>query len=188
MEKYKEFKNSMKIFFSEPSAIIGSAIFMIYIIDALLVQFTPWILGIKNPNVLQENFVNPIPQPPSLQHPLGTTASGIDLLNAIEAAIRVDLYYSLIIVFTVAIIGTLIGLISGYIGGLFDDILMRITDIFFAIPYLLLAIAVGFALGRTFESMAVALIVVWWPLYARYARGQTLSIKRTPFIDVRKLE
>ena len=187
MERYIELKNSIKNFFSKPSAIIGFIIFMIYVIDALLVQFAPWTLGIKNPNVLQENFNNPIPQPPSLKHPLGTIASGIDLLNAIEVAIKVDLYYSLIIVFTVAVIGTIIGLISGYIGGLLDEILMRITDIFFSIPYLLLAIATGFTLGRSFESIAIALIVVWWPLYARYARGQTLSIKRAPFIDASKV-
>jgi len=187
MEKYTEFKNSIRIFFSKPSVIIGFIIFMFYVIDTLIVQLTPWMLGIQNPNVLQLNFINTVPQPPSLQHPFGTTASGIDLLNAIEAAIRIDLYYSLVIVFTVAVIGSIIGLLSGYIGGLLDDVLMRITDVFFAIPYLLLTIAVSFVLGRNFESMAIALIIVWWPLYARYARGQTLSIKRSPFIDASKI-
>lgn len=187
LERNSELKNSLKIFFTNPTAVAGFIIFMIYVIDALIVQFAPWLLGIKNPNVLQENFVNPIPLPPSPQHPLGTTYPGIDLLKAIEAAIRIDLAFSLIIVLGGATIGATLGIISGYIGGLLDDVLMRITDIFFAIPFLVLAIAVGFALGRNYESMIIALIVVWWPLYARYARAQTLSIKRTPFIDAARI-
>jgi len=187
MERYSEFRNSLKIFFSNPSAVAGFIIFMLYVIDALIVQFDPGLLGIKNPNVLQENFANPIPLPPSPQYPLGTTYPGIDLLKAIEAAIRIDLFYSFIIVLGGASIGTTLGIISGYIGGLLDDVLMRITDIFFAIPYLVLAIAIGFALGRTYESMVISLIVVWWPLYARYARAQTLSVKRIPFIDAAKI-
>mgnify|MGYP001772536985 CR=1 FL=1 len=187
MERYSEFRYSLKIFFSNPTAVAGFIIFMIYVIDALIMQFDPRLLGVKNPNVLQQNFVNPIPLPPSLQHPLGTTYPGIDLLHAIEAAIRIDLFYSLLVVLGGAAIGATLGIISGYIGGLLDDVLMRITDIFFAIPYLVLALAVGFVLGRTYESMVLALIIVWWPLYARYARAQTLSIKRTPFIDAAKI-
>jgi len=187
LERNSELKNSLKIFFTNPTAVAGFIIFMIYVIDALIVQLAPWLLGIKNPNVLQENFVNPIPLPPSQQHPLGTTYPGIDLLKAIEAAIRIDLAFSLIVVLGGAAIGATLGIISGYIGGLLDDVLMRITDIFFAIPFLVLAIAVGFALGRNYESMIIALIVVWWPLYARYARAQTLSIKRTPFIDAARI-
>jgi len=187
LERNSELKNSLKIFFTNPTAVAGFIIFIIYVIDALIVQFAPWLLGIKNPGVLQENFVNPIPLPPSAQHPLGTTYPGIDLLKAIEAAIRIDLAFSLIIVLGGAAIGAILGIISGYIGGLLDDVLMRITDIFFAIPFLVLAIAVGFALGRTYESMIIALIIVWWPIYARYARAQTLSIKRTPFIDAARI-
>lgn len=187
MERYSEFRYSLKIFFSNPTAVAGFIIFMLYVIDALIVQFDPRLLGISNPNVLQMNFVNPIPQPPSPKHPLGTTYPGIDLLHAIEAAIRFDLYYSIIVVLSGAALGAVLGIISGYVGGLLDDVIMRITDIFFAIPYLVLAIAIGFVLGRTYESMVIGLVIVWWPLYARYARAQTLSIKRMPFIDAAKI-
>jgi len=187
VERYSEFRNSLRIFFSNPSAVAGFIIFMLYVIDALIVQFDPGLLGIKNPNVLQENFINPIPQPPSPKHPLGTTYPGIDLLHAIEAAIRIDLFYSLIIVLSGAAIGSILGILSGYVGGLLDDVVMRITDIFFAIPYLVLAIAISFVLGRNYESMVIGLIIVWWPLYARYARAQTLSIRRMPFIDAARI-
>jgi peptide/nickel transport system permease protein len=178
-----EIKLSLKIFFSNPTALAGFIIFMAYVIDAILIQISPQILGIKDPNQLEMDFSNPIPLPPSPSHPLGTTYPGIDLLKAILAAIRIDLYYSFIIVLGGAIIGSVLGVIAGYRGGILDDIIMRITDIFFAIPYLILALAIGFILGRTLVSMVIALIIVWWPLYARYARSQTLSIRRMPFID-----
>ncbi|MEM0372986.1 MAG: ABC transporter permease [Sulfolobaceae archaeon] len=187
MERYSELKISLKIFFSNPTAVAGFIIFLIYVIDALLVQFAPGLLGIKDPNVLEMNFVNPVPLPPSPEHPLGTTYPGIDLFKAIIAAIRIDLFYSFLIVIGGAIIGSVVGIISGYIGGLLDDFIMRITDIFFSIPYLVLALAIGFILGRTFESMVISLIIVWWPLYARYSRAQTLSIKRMAFIDAAKV-
>ncbi|AHC51358.1 peptide ABC transporter permease [Sulfolobus acidocaldarius SUSAZ] len=188
MEKRSsQIKLSLKIFFSNPTAVIGLIIFLAYVIDAIIVEVSPGLLGIQNPNQLQMNFINPVPQPPSPHHPLGTTYPGIDLLKGILAAIRIDLYYSVIIVIGGAIIGSVIGIIAGYRGGIMDDILMRITDIFFAIPYLVLALAIGFVLGRTTESMSIALIIVWWPLYARYARAQTLSIKKMPFIDAAKV-
>lgn len=186
-ERYSELIISLKIFFGNPTAFIGFLIFTLYVIIALIVQFNPSLLGIRNPNVLEMDFANPIPQPPSISHPLGTTYPGIDLLKGILAAIRIDLYYSFLVVIGGALIGTLFGIISGYKGGILDDIAMRITDVFFSIPYLILALAISFVLGRTLDSMVIALIIVWWPLYARYARSQTLTVKRMPFVDAARV-
>jgi peptide/nickel transport system permease protein len=177
------FKLAFSIFLSNKSAVAGFIIFLAYVLDAIIVQFTPWIFGINDPNTLQFDFVNTIPQPPSSQHILGTTYGGVDLFIAIIQAIRIDLGYSALIVLIGATIGLFIGIIAGYFGGWFDEFLMRITDIFFGIPYLVLALAVGFALGRNITSMVIALVIIWWPLYARYARSLTLSIKETTFVE-----
>jgi len=177
---------SLTIFFSNKTALVGFIIFLAYVFDALLVQFFPFILGIKDPNVLEFNYSETIPQPPSFEHLLGTTAFGLDLLKAIMQAIRIDLGYASLIVISGAFIGSFFGIISAYLGGWIDEFLMRITDIFFGIPYLVLALGVGFALGRTIESMVLALIIVWWPLYARYTRSLTLSIKEQAFIEAAK--
>ncbi len=192
MEKRMEAKEieglrlSLVIFFSNKTAVVGLMIFMAYVIDALLMQFAPSMLGVNNPNALAFDYSNTIPQPPSPEHILGTTYFGVDLLQAIMQAIRIDLGYSGLIVISGALIGALFGIISAYAGGWFDEILMRITDIFFGIPYLVLALGVGFALGRTIESMIIALIIVWWPLYERYTRSLTLSIKEQTFIEAAK--
>jgi len=79
-----------------------------------------------------------------------------------------------------------IGVISATIGGLMDEIVMRITDIFFSVPYLILALAVGFVMGRNLTNMSLALVIVWWPIYARYTRSQTLSTKESTFVEAAK--
>jgi len=124
-----------------------------------------------------------VPQPPSWKHPLGTTYPGIDLLRAVVKAIRFDLGLSVVIVVPGALLGIVIGIVATYFGGWVDDVLMRLTDIFFSVPYLVLAIAIGYALGRNITSMVIALIIVWWPLYARYTRSVTLQVKELTFIE-----
>jgi len=174
---------SLDVFISNKGAVVGLAIVMVYVIDALIVQFAPHLLGVTSPNNLVENFFTPVPQPPSWAHPFGTTFPGVDLLTSIIAAIRIDLAYSVFVVAIGAAVGAVIGVISATIGGLFDEIVMRITDIFFSIPFLILALAVGFILGRSLLIMSIALAVVWWPIYARYARSQTLSTKEATYVE-----
>jgi peptide/nickel transport system permease protein len=128
-----------------------------------------------------------LPTPPSADHWLGTTQvnviGGVDLLALMIKAIRVDLALSFFVVLLGAAVGAVLGIVAGYAGGLIDEGLMRVTDVFFTIPYLVLALAIGFVIGRTLENMALALVVVWWPLYARYSRSLTLSTKEMTFVE-----
>ncbi len=174
---------SLQVFFSNRPAVVGLAIVLAYVADALIVQFAPWLIGIRHPYTVIPNFANPLPEPPSWKHPLGTTYPGIDLLRAIVKAIRLDLALSVAVVLPGAAIGIVIGIIATYFGGWIDDVLMRLTDVFFSVPYLVLAVAIGYVLGRTLDSMIYALIVVWWPLYARYTRSVTLQVKELTFIE-----
>lgn len=178
-----ERKLSLQVFFSNKPAVAGLIIVLAYVVDALLVQFAPWMLGLRHPYALVPNYANPIPQPPSWRHPLGTTYPGVDLLRAVIKSIRVDLALSVAVVLPGASIGIVIGILATYLGGIVDDVLMRLTDIFFSIPYLVLAVAVGYVLGRDLKSLLIALIVVWWPLYARYTRSVTLQVKEMTFIE-----
>jgi peptide/nickel transport system permease protein len=179
-------KLSLSVFFSNKAAVAGLVITMIYVVDALIVQIYPQLLGISNVGTLVPNFVNPEPLPPSMAHPFGTTYPGVDLFTSMIKAIRIDLFYSVLVVAIGAAAGSLIGVISATVGGLTDEIVMRITDIFFSIPYLILALAVGFILGRSLMNMSIALAIVWWPLYARYTRSQTLSTKELTFVEAAK--
>jgi len=121
--------------------------------------------------------------PPSEQHWFGTDDYGRDLFQIIILALRLDLSASLTIVGAAVLIGVLLGAISGFIGGKFDEAMMRITDIFFSIPGLVLALAVAAALGRGLNNLILAIIVVAWPGYTRLLRGQVLAEKEKPYVD-----
>ncbi|MEM0075439.1 MAG: ABC transporter permease [Conexivisphaerales archaeon] len=184
--RWENLKLSISVFMANKSAVVGLIIVLVYLIDALIMQFDPMLLGIHHPDVLVPNFLNPVPLPPSPQHILGTTYPGIDLLTSILKAIRIDLAYSFFVVAVGASVGAVIGIVSAWASGMFDEVIMRITDIVFSIPYLILALAVGFILGRSLWHMSIALAITWWPLYARYARSQTLSTKEYTFIEAAK--
>jgi peptide/nickel transport system permease protein len=184
--KWDNTKLSLSVFFANKAAVVGLVIAMIYVVDALIVQFAPQLIGLTNVGTLVPNFINPAPSPPSLSHLFGTTYPGVDLFISTLKAIRIDLFYSVLVVAIGASVGAVIGVISATVGGLFDEIVMRITDIFFSIPYLILALAVGFILGRSLLNMSIALAIVWWPLYARYTRSQTLSTKEFTFVEAAK--
>lgn len=185
-KRFYNLKLSLKVFLANRTAIAGLLIFLAYVVDALIMQFDPMIVGVRNPNVLVYNFINPVPMPPSPTYPLGTTYPGVNLLQAIMEAIRIDLGFSLLIVVSGALIGAVIGVLAAYVGGYLDEVLMRITDIFFSVPFLVLALAVGFVLGRSLNSMVIALVIVWWPIYARYARSLTLSLRESAFVEAAK--
>ncbi len=179
-------KLSLSVFLANKAAVAGLVIAMVYVVDALIVQFAPHLIGITNVGALSMNFLNPAPSPPSMQHIFGTTYPGVDLFTSTIKAIRIDLFYSVLVVAIGAGLGSLVGVISATVGGLMDEIVMRITDVFFSIPYLILALAVGFVLGRSLLNMSLALAIVWWPLYARYTRSQTLSTKEFTYIEAAK--
>lgn len=196
--RFDEVKLSARVFFANKTAVAGLIIFLVFLGDALLVQIAPGVLGISDPNSvippeLQANLENcsgTPPEAPSFGHPFGTTQypglSGIgciDLLQLTMKAIRIDIAISFFIVLVGAAIGTLIGVVSGYFGKWFDEVVMRVTDVFFSVPFLILALAVGFVIGRTLFNMALALIIIWWPLYARYGRSLTLTTKEATFIE-----
>jgi peptide/nickel transport system permease protein len=117
---------------------------------------------------------------------LGTDGWGRDLLAMIVLSIPVDLYNAVIIVAIAAIFGTLLGAVAGYIGGVFDEAMLRITDVFFAFPGLVLALVFASMFGRSIETLQLAIVLVWWPPYVRLIRGQILSEKEKPYVEALK--
>src|SRR5881296_2914898 len=195
--RFDELKLSARVFFANKTAVAGLAIFLVFIGDAFLVQVAPGVLGVQYPDsVVPPQFtqtnpecVGTAPEPPSIGHLFGTIQYGLsgigclDLLQLVMKAIRIDVAISFFIVLVGAAIGTVVGVVSGYFGRWLDEAMMRVTDVFFSVPFLILALAVGFVIGRTLVNMALALIIIWWPLYARYGRSLTLSTKEATFIE-----
>ena len=121
-------------------------------------------------------------KPPSLAHPFGTDNFGRDVFSRVIWGTRIDLQLGLIGVIFPFLIGTAIGLTSGYVGGALDSLFMRIVDIVLAFPFLVLLLAIMAILGPGIGSFYIAMALVGWVSYARLVRSQTLILKNSDFV------
>ncbi|MCX7623913.1 MAG: ABC transporter permease [Thermomicrobium sp.] len=122
-------------------------------------------------------------QPPSSTYWFGTDELGRDVLSRVMSGAKYSLGVAFIILSIAVVVGTVVGLAAGYLGGLADEILMRVTDLFLAFPALVLAMAIAATLGRNLENTVIALTAVYWPWYARLVRGQVLWLKEREFVE-----
>lgn len=126
-------------------------------------------------------------QAPSAEHLLGTDRYGRDMLSRVIAGSRASIFSTLLLVAVTAILGTVVGVLCGWVGGLTDTVLMRISDVFLAFPGLVFALAVAGTLGGGLQNAMIALAAISWPKYARIARSQTLSQKETQWMKAVRL-
>lgn len=116
-------------------------------------------------------------------HALGTDSYGRDLLKMIVLAIPLDLQIAFEVVLSAVAIGIVFGATASYAGGIVDEAILRVTDIFLAVPGILLAIVFLVVFGRTIPVLTGAIVVVWWPTYVRLVRSQVLSEKERPYVE-----
>ncbi len=125
--------------------------------------------------------------PPGASYLLGTDQIGFDILSRVLFGLRASLVGAFVVVSFGALVGALIGLTAGAMGGWVDSLLMRVTDVFLALPAPLLAIAVVAAMGPGYRNTLIAVAVVWWPWYARIVRGEIAAIRARPHVDAARL-
>jgi len=114
---------------------------------------------------------------------LGTDSFGRDVFQMIILGIPLDLEIALGVVASAVMVGVVFGGVAAYAGGLVDEIILRVTDIFLAIPGILLAIVLLVILGRTFNILTLAVAITWWPTYLRLMRSQVLGEKEKPYVE-----
>lgn len=131
----------------------------------------------------EKPFYDVILQPPSLKHWLGTDAIGRDVLSRLIHGVRVTLSVSALAVLITFIVGTLTGLVSAYVGGVLDNVLMRVMDVFLALPSIMLALAIVAILGPGMTNAMIAVGISSIPGFARLVRGAALSIKASGFVE-----
>jgi len=122
-------------------------------------------------------------RPPSAEAWFGTDELGRDLYSRVVHGVRLSLGSALGVVLLTALVGIPIGILAGYLRGWFDTVLMRIADMFIAFPSLIMAMAIVTVLGPGLTNAMIALALVWWPQYARLARGQVLQLRETQYVE-----
>lgn len=158
------------------AAVIGLAIVVLYVILAATADLLP----LRNP--LQIVGANRMAGP-SWSMPLGADTFGRDLLSRIVFGARLSLQVAVFSVALALIAGTTLGLIAGYAGGWFDQVIMRTMDVLFAFPTVLLALGVVAALGPNPANVVIAIAIVYTPIFARVVRGPVLAIKEREFVE-----
>jgi peptide/nickel transport system permease protein len=139
------------------------------------------------PYEYEEMNTGPRLTPPNREHPLGTDQFGRDLLSRVVQGARYSLIISFLVVIFSNIIGITIGSVSGYLGGRSDIFLMRIIDIIFTVPWVLIAMVVAISIGRGIQTVIIALSIIYAPQIARVVRGTTLSLKEKEFVQAGKI-
>jgi peptide/nickel transport system permease protein len=120
---------------------------------------------------------------PSLQHLLGTDQVGRDVFSRVLDGARVSPLVALFVLLIACAVGIPLGVAAGYSGGVVDEIIMRITDVFLAFPPLLLALAFATVLPASLTSLTIAIAITWWPWYTRLIRGQAASVAGRPYVE-----
>jgi peptide/nickel transport system permease protein len=159
----------------QPAIAIGAVVMLVFLLAALLAPL------IAPYDPLGQNISAGL-RPPSAEYLFGTDKLGRDIFSRILYGARISLFVGVAVVLMSGVVGTLLGVLAGYVGGWADELLMRITDIFFAFPSLILAMAIAGALGPSLQNALIAISAATWPVYARLLRGQVLALKEREFV------
>jgi peptide/nickel transport system permease protein len=168
------------VFVADPYGRIGMGIIVFFVVIAIIAPaiapFDPWTNNYRLDGSLAR--LDGI----SLRHLLGTTFYGQDVFSQLLLGTRQTILVGFISAVLIGFIGTNVGLISGYFGGVIDDILMRITDLFYAIPFLPFMMVVVALINRSLAVIIAAMAFVFWRTAARVVRAQILTLKTRPYV------
>lgn len=160
----------------------GAMFGLVFMVGLVLMAIFADVLYDYDTQVIAQNIPDRLIHP-CLEHPFGTDEFGRDLLARIVHGSRMSLVVSFTSVAISLTIGGILGAISGYFGGMIDDIIMRVTDILLAIPMTLFAIVIVAALGPNTQNLALALAASSIPIFARLVRGSVITVRDVEYVE-----
>ena len=175
--RFSRRRQAFKTFVRNRLAVIGVLMLLGFVVCA---GFAP---TVAPHSPLKMDLANPFCPPGSPGHLLGTDNFGRDILSRLIYGSRISLSVGLVVVSIASVLGTTLGLLSGYYGGIIDILVMRLVEIFYSFPFLILVVAVMAVLGPSIYNVMMVLGLVSWPIYARLVRSEVLSLRESPFIE-----
>jgi len=172
-----------KLLTSNPLSTFGLVTATIFVAVALIEAVTSGRVTPYNPYA--PNFELPNASP-SVGHLFGTDFEGRDIFSQVLAALPVDIGISIAVVLISACLGIVLGTLAGYFRGAFDEVIMRLTDMFLAFPQIIMSLAIAATLGPSLMNVTLSLIIVWWPAYVRLVRGAVLAVAAEDYVSVSK--
>ena len=173
--RVREQTRAWRVMLHNPMALAGVAVVLVWVAVALLAPLVA-------PYDPIDQQVRQRLQGPSAAHLLGVDELGRDVFSRLLYGGRVSLPVAAVVVLVATVFGTLYGGLAGFAGKWLDEGAMRLVDMVLAFPSLILAMAIAAALGPSIQNSMLALLLVWWPPYARVARGQVLGLKHRDFV------
>lgn len=174
-------RNILTFLLRVPTSAFGLLVLTILILTA---GFAPWI-ATHDPYVQD---LNNVLQAPGNGHLFGTDELGRDIFSRLVWGARITLTIIFLVSIVVGPIGLIVGTTSGYLGGRFDTVMMRITDIFLSFPSLILSLAFVAALGPSLNNAIIAIGLTAWPPIARLARAETMTFRKADYIAAARLQ
>lgn len=169
----------LKRLLRNPLGALGGLLMLLLV----LVSLFPGLFTTKDPNAINASVRL---KPPSTEHLMGTDELGRDVYSRVIYGTRLSMGSALLVVVASGLVGTTLGLIAGYYGGKLDDLIMRIADILIAFPALIMAMGIVALLGPGLTNAMLAITVIWWPQFARMARGQVVAEKSKLYVEAAK--
>lgn len=185
--RYRRLRAVLAALLEDPLAFVGILLVVGFLLMAAFAPVLAPPSETQSPYQMPRDWDNLRAPPGTAGHPLGTTATGGDILYGIIWGSRFTLAISLTVVLSTAAFGTLLGGIAGYIGGWVDDLIMRTVDAMIAIPALVWTIAVVVALGPSITNIIIGLSTMLWGTYARIMRGEVIHVKNEEYVQAARV-
>lgn len=178
-------KRALSLMWADPMGAVGLCLLAFFFLVAAL---APWIAP-YDPNEMLNRPDGTFSRmdPPSVHHWFGTTRLGRDVFSQVVVGTRVAVFVGILSAVMTTVIGTNIGLLAGYFGGRVDNLLMRITDLVYGIPFLPFQIILVALLGPSIWNIIIAIVLISWRTTARVIRAQVLTLKNRVFIQAAKV-
>lgn len=182
VREWKFMVNRLK---SSPLSIVGATIIVFFVAVAILAPVLAPPTG-EDPYRMPHEGWSAIPKPPDSKHIFGTTSFQYDIYYGCIWGTRTAFRVGIEVIGVALLISIVLGTLSGYYGGAVDEIIMRVTDVIYAFPSLILAMALVVAFGRSLDSVLLALVLVGWPTYTRVIRAEVLKVRQEDYVEAAK--